>query len=137
MISAPPGFPQQNAADAVPTSKPTSAPSVPQHEWYPFWTGDAPGCLNDGMQPSYMDDEREFFMSTTQVECCEKNFADSVACLGMDYFVDSFKCSGADFNEDTSHLAPNAVLHICIRSKSSDVEIDYLNSMVRVLDVIC
>jgi len=53
-----------------------------------------------------------------------------VACLGVDYFVDAFKCSGADFNEDASHLAPDAVLHICIRSKSSDVEIDYLNSMI-------
>ena len=139
--STPPGSQEQNATDINPTLPPTIRPISSQvsvcsnavlsspEGWYPSWTGDARGCLNDGLQPSYMNG----YLSDTLVDCCDEYFAldeNPMDCLGIDSYIDAFKCDGADFNRDYSDLVPNTVLFVCIKSKSSDVGIDYLNSMV-------
>ena len=55
--------------------------------WYPNWTGDNRGCLNDGNMPQLMLDNPSFFLFDTLAECCEKNFAwdpNPTNCLGID-----------------------------------------------------
>jgi len=132
---------EQNATTTVPTLPPTTRPpsppvavvsnvtSIPRGEWYPSWTGDTRGCLNDGLQPTYMDD----FLFYTKVECCDEYFALDPSpgnCLEIDNYITVFQCDGADFNSDSSDIVPNTAFYVCIKSMSSNVDINYLNQMV-------
>jgi len=74
-------------------SSPTTSVSSPatsttaDEVWYPNWTGDNRGCLNDGNMPQLMLDNQDFFIFDTLAECCEKNFAwdpNPTNCLGID-----------------------------------------------------
>lgn len=42
--------------------------------YYPSWTGEIRGCLNDGNMPQLMLDNPSFFIFETEEVCCEKNF---------------------------------------------------------------
>jgi len=71
------------------SSPATSPTSIPQDDevWYPNWTDDNRGCLNDGNMPQLMLDNSVFFLFDTLAECCEKNFAwdpNPTNCLGID-----------------------------------------------------
>jgi len=68
-----------------------SQPSTPQSNvsvsspspWYPDYFGRV--CLNDGLHPSYMDENPGTFLFDKLIECCQINFAgDQSLCLGID-----------------------------------------------------
>jgi len=45
-------------------------------------------------------------------------------------YVEAYQCEGMGTSNLTADLAPNSELHLCIKSKSTDVEIQSLNTMV-------
>jgi len=51
----------------------------------------------------------------------------------VDNYIEAYKCNpGDNYSRDNNDHAPNTKIHLCIRSISSDVLIDKLESMVRV-----
>lgn len=45
-------------------------------------------------------------------------------------YVEAYQCGGMGTSNMTADLAPNSVLHLCIKSKSTDIEIESLDTMV-------
>jgi hypothetical protein len=51
--------------------------------YYPDWSGDNEGCLNDGNEPEYMTQYSSMWMHSTLQACCEANYAWALTtCLG-------------------------------------------------------
>jgi len=51
--------------------------------FYPDWHGSNERCLDDGEEPLYMLQNKEYFLSNSLLECCEKFYAwDIYGCTG-------------------------------------------------------
>lgn len=62
---------------------PPTAGNCAQMLYYPDWQGDNDGCLDNGQEPLYMLQNKDYFLSNSLQECCEKFYSwDLYTCTG-------------------------------------------------------
>ena len=94
----------------------------------------------DDFNMTIMEDVRDIevdfdldFNYTTDTTLKEATIEGNETKTNVNNYIEAYKCNpDANYAPDNSRLAPNTRLHLCIRSLSSDVLIDNLESMVRV-----
>eukprot|EP00956_Cyclotella_meneghiniana_P004011 scaffold4865_cov83-Cyclotella_meneghiniana.AAC.9 len=60
--------------------------------YYPDWSGDNEGCLNDGNEPAYMAQYSTLWMHATLESCCEEHYSWNLySCLGTSVSAGSSK----------------------------------------------
>ena len=68
--------------------------------YYPDWSGDNEGCLNDGNEPAYMTQYSTLWMHATLESCCDEHFSWNLnLCLGSSTSAGSTKWY-MDWNEN-------------------------------------
>lgn len=57
--------------------------------WYPDWEGSNDGCVDDGNEPPYMTNTKQYFLFTLREDCCREhfgwNFDECVGDTGLKY----------------------------------------------------
>ena len=57
--------------------------TTPSGLYYPDWSGDNEGCLNDGNEPAYMTQYSTLWMHATLQSCCDEHYSWNLSlCLG-------------------------------------------------------